>query len=136
MSKTLFPEIDPFNTGFLKVSDIHNIYFEEVGNPQGKPVVFIHGGPGGGITPDYRRFFNPSKWRVILFDQRGCGKSEPFAELKENTTASDVEGWDSLAHATFIIHLEENLQITFDLNDLMKMDNMGELSNIVDEKLK
>ncbi len=91
MSKTLFPEIDPFNTGFLKVSDIHNIYFEEVGNPQGKPVVFIHGGPGGGITPDYRRFFNPSKWRVILFDQRGCGKSEPFAELKENTT------WDLVA---------------------------------------
>ena len=79
------------NTGFLKVSDIHNIYFEEVGNPQGKPVVFIHGGPGGGITPDYRRFFNPSKWRVILFDQRGCGKSEPFAELKENTT------WDLVA---------------------------------------
>ena len=59
-----------------------------------------------------------------------------ISNLKENTTASDVEGWDSLAHATFIIHLEENLQITFDLNDLMKMDNMAELSNIVNEKLK
>ncbi|MDC0253623.1 prolyl aminopeptidase [Bacteriovoracales bacterium] len=88
---TLFPEIEPFNHGYLQVSDIHNVYYEEVGNPEGLPIVFIHGGPGGGVTPEYRRFFNPEKWRVILFDQRGCGKSTPFAELKENTTWDLVE---------------------------------------------
>lgn len=87
----LFPEIEPFNHGYLQVSDIHKIYYEEVGNPTGLPVVFIHGGPGGGVTPEYRRFFDPEKWRVILFDQRGCGKSTPFAELKENTTWDLVE---------------------------------------------
>lgn len=92
--KEMYPEIEPYSTGFLKVSDLHTIYFEEVGNPKGKPVVFLHGGPGGGIIANYRRYFNPEKWRVILLDQRGCGKSTPFAELKENTTwdlVSDLE---------------------------------------------
>jgi proline iminopeptidase len=92
--RELYPEIEPYSTGFLKVSDLHTIYFEEVGNPKGKPVVFLHGGPGGGINSTYRRFFNPQKWRVILLDQRGCGKSTPFAELKENSTwdlVSDIE---------------------------------------------
>lgn len=92
--KQMYPEIKPYNSGFLKVSDLHNIYFEEVGNPNGKPVVFLHGGPGGGLTDSMRRFFDPKKWRVILFDQRGCGQSTPFAELKENTTwdlVSDTE---------------------------------------------
>ncbi|MDD4972854.1 MAG: prolyl aminopeptidase [Bacteriovorax sp.] len=89
--KEMYPEIEPYSTGFLKVSDLHTLYFEEVGNPKGKPVVFLHGGPGGGIIPNYRRYFNPEKWRVILMDQRGCGKSTPFAELKENTT------WDLVA---------------------------------------
>ncbi len=82
----LYPEIEPYNTGFLKVSNIHTVYFEECGNPNGKPVVFLHGGPGGGILPSYRQYFNPEKWRIILFDQRGSGKSTPNAELKENTT--------------------------------------------------
>jgi proline iminopeptidase len=89
-----FPEIEPYNTGFLKVSDLHTIYFEEAGNPHGKPVIFVHGGPGGGIDASYRRFFDPKVWRVILFDQRGCGKSTPSFELKENTTwdlVSDME---------------------------------------------
>ena len=89
-----FPEIGPYNTGFLKVSDLHTIYFEEAGNPHGKPVIFVHGGPGGGIDASYRRFFDPKVWRVILFDQRGCGKSTPSFELKENTTwdlVSDME---------------------------------------------
>ncbi|MBI3951204.1 MAG: prolyl aminopeptidase [Acidobacteria bacterium] len=90
----LFPPIEPYNEFFLKVSDLHTIHVEECGNPGGKPVVFLHGGPGGGIDPIYRQYFNPEKWRVVLFDQRGCGKSTPFAELRENTTwdlVSDIE---------------------------------------------
>ena len=90
----LYPEIEPYNTGRLRVSDIHELYFEEAGNPNGKPAVFLHGGPGGGIDPTYRRFFDPSKYRVVLFDQRGCGKSTPHAELRENTTkdlVADIE---------------------------------------------
>jgi proline iminopeptidase len=94
----LFPEIEPFNHGYLEVSPLHTIYFEEVGNPDGLPVIFIHGGPGGGVAPEYRRFFNPIKWRVILFDQRGCGKSTPFAELKDNTTWDLVEDIEKIKH--------------------------------------
>ena len=78
----LFPNIEPFNTFHLPVSDLHTIYIEESGNKNGKPVIFLHGGPGGGVDPKYRRYFNPDKWRIIMFDQRGCGKSTPFAELK------------------------------------------------------
>lgn len=89
-----FPEIEPFNKGMLKVSDIHTLYWEECGNPEGRPVVFLHGGPGGGVTPDYRRFFDPKTYRIILFDQRGSGQSTPCAELRENTTwdlVNDIE---------------------------------------------
>ncbi len=81
-----YPETEPFSTGRLKVSDLHDIYYEEVGNPNGKPALFIHGGPGGGIEPSHRRYFDPKYFRVVLFDQRGCGKSTPHAELRENTT--------------------------------------------------
>ncbi|MEB3212821.1 MAG: prolyl aminopeptidase [Leptolyngbyaceae bacterium] len=87
----LYPDIQPYMTGLLPVSDLHTLYYEQVGNPDGVPVVFLHGGPGGGIDPIYRRFFNPEKWRVVLFDQRGCGRSTPHAELRENTT------WDLVA---------------------------------------
>jgi proline iminopeptidase len=90
----MYPEIEPYHSSFLKVSDLHTIYFEQCGNPNGKPVVFLHGGPGGGIIPNYRRYFDPTKWRIILIDQRGCGKSTPFAELAENTTwdlVTDIE---------------------------------------------
>jgi proline iminopeptidase len=90
----LYPEIEPYRTGTLQVSPIHALYFEEVGNPQGVPVVFLHGGPGAGIGPKHRRFFDPAHYRVILFDQRGAGRSQPLAELEENTTEhllNDIE---------------------------------------------
>ena len=89
--RSLYPPIQPYDSGFLKVSERHTLSYEQVGNPEGKPAVFLHGGPGGGIDPLYRQFFDPKKWRVILFDQRGCGQSTPHAELKENTT------WDLVA---------------------------------------
>ncbi|MGF1575745.1 MAG: prolyl aminopeptidase, partial [Cyanophyceae cyanobacterium] len=71
--RNLHPPIEPFQSGELAVSDLHTLYYEQVGNPEGKPVVFLHGGPGGGCNATYRRYFDPQKWRVILFDQRGCG---------------------------------------------------------------
>lgn len=89
-----FPPLEPYNKGFLKVSDIHTLYWEECGNPEGRPVVFLHGGPGGGVAPDHRRFFDPQSYRIILFDQRGSGQSTPCAELRENTTwdlVKDIE---------------------------------------------
>ncbi len=92
--RDLYPAIEPYATGCLQVSDLHLIYYEEVGTPTGRPVVFLHGGPGGGIDPIYRQYFHPERWRVILFDQRGCGRSLPAAELNENTTwdlVSDIE---------------------------------------------
>jgi proline iminopeptidase len=87
----LYPPIEPYRTGMLKVTDGHELYFEESGNPKGKPVVFLHGGPGGGSDPKQRRFFHPGKYRIVLFDQRGCGKSTPYANLDANTT------WDLVA---------------------------------------
>ena len=92
--RSLYPPIEPYRQGMLPVSDIHTIYFEETGRPDGKPVVFLHGGPGGGSIPAYRRYFDPQKWRIVVFDQRGCGKSTPHAELAENTTwdlVGDIE---------------------------------------------
>jgi len=90
----LYPPIEPYRTGMLKVSDVHTIYWEESGNPTGKPAVFLHGGPGGGSDPKVRRFFHPDKYRIVVFDQRGCGKSTPYASLEANTTwdlVSDIE---------------------------------------------
>ena len=90
----LYPEIQPYRTGYLQVSPEHSIYFEESGNPAGAPAVFLHGGPGGGTSPRQRRFFDPARYRIVLFDQRGCGKSRPHASLHDNTTwhlVSDIE---------------------------------------------
>ena len=92
----LYPGIEPYDIQFLKVSDRHSLYVEQSGNPEGKPVVFLHGGPGGGTLPQYRQFFDPSRWRIVMFDQRGCGKSTPFAELQDNST------WDLVADIELI----------------------------------
>ncbi len=92
----LWPEINPFQSGYLKVSDIHEIYYELCGNPEGKPIFIIHGGPGMGCSPYMRRFFNPEKFLIVLHDQRGCGKSKPNAELRENTTQALVEDIEQL----------------------------------------
>ena len=82
----LYPPIEARRSGFLRVSDLHQIYWEESGNPEGLPVIGIHGGPGGGSSPEMRRFFAPMVYRIILIAQRGCGKSTPHSELDENTT--------------------------------------------------
>ncbi len=84
--RTFYPAIEPYRTGYMPVSGGHKIYWEECGNPKGKPVLFLHGGPGIGLDPMYRRFFDPDRYRIVLFDQRGCGKSLPFSSLEENTT--------------------------------------------------
>lgn len=92
--RTLYPATESTASGYLEVGDGHEIYYEESGNPHGKPVVFLHGGPGGGCNAGMRRFFNPDVYRVLLFDQRGCGKSRPHASLDHNTTddlINDIE---------------------------------------------
>ncbi len=82
----LFPALAPYSSGFLTVDDIHNIYWEQSGNPDGIPIVLLHGGPGAGATPTHRRFFDPDHYRIIIFDQRGCGRSHPLGSLEKNTT--------------------------------------------------
>jgi proline iminopeptidase len=90
----LYPPVDPFDQRMLDVGDGHSVYFEQCGNPRGIPVVVLHGGPGGGCSPSMRRYFDPKKYHIILFDQRGCGRSKPFASVTNNTTwdlVSDIE---------------------------------------------
>ena len=94
--RTLFPPIEPYKSGHLDVGDGHSLYWEYCGNPDGKPVVFLHGGPGAGISPDHRRQFNPEKYNILLFDQRGCGRSTPHASLEANTTWHLVEDIEKL----------------------------------------
>ena len=92
--RTFYPEIQPYDSGHLDTGDGHQIYWEMCGNPKGKPAVFLHGGPGSGCSPKHRRLFDPDKYRVLLFDQRGCGRSRPHASLDNNTTwhlVADIE---------------------------------------------
>ena len=89
--KGLYPPVAPYRSDFLRVSATHELYFEESGNPAGKPVVFLHGGPGAGANAAVRRFFDPKRYRIVVFDQRGAGRSKPHASLEENTT------WDLVA---------------------------------------
>ena len=98
----LYPPIEPYKVQRLKVSGLHDLHVEESGNPKGKPVVFLHGGPGGGTSPKHRRYFDPERYRIILFDQRGCGQSLPYAEVRENST------WDLVAD---IERLREHLGV-------------------------
>ncbi|HSX37967.1 MAG TPA: prolyl aminopeptidase [Chlamydiales bacterium] len=96
--RTKYPPIEPNQTGFLDVGSGHNLYWEESGNPDGKPVIFLHGGPGSGTDPGHRGFFNPDAYRMILVDQRGAGKSRPHASLIDNTTWHLVDDLEALRH--------------------------------------
>ena len=100
--RELYPAVEPYASGYLKVSELHELYWEECGNPRGKPAVFLHGGPGAGADARARRFFDPDAYRIIVFDQRGCGRSRPHASLVDNTT------WDLVAD---IEKLRKHLQI-------------------------
>lgn len=104
----LFPEVSTFNTGMLNVSKKHAIYYEECGNPEGYPVVFLHGGPGSGCNPTQRRFFDPAFYRIILLDQRGCGRSTPAGCIEENNTDALVNDIDALKQ-----HLNINKWLVF-----------------------
>ena len=90
----LYPEIDPYGTGRLKRDGLHSLYWEQSGNPEGTPVLFLHGGPGAGASPAHRRFFDPAHYRIVIYDQRGAGRSTPLGELRDNTTphlVADIE---------------------------------------------
>ncbi|HEY5712544.1 MAG TPA: prolyl aminopeptidase [Allosphingosinicella sp.] len=98
--RPLYPPIEPYRSGRLDVGDGHNLYWEQCGSPDGKPVVFLHGGPGAGCSPDHRRQFDPARYNILLFDQRGCGRSTPHASLEANTTwhlVDDIERLRELA---------------------------------------
>jgi pimeloyl-ACP methyl ester carboxylesterase len=90
--RELYPPIEPFDEGSLKVSDIHTVHYEQVGNPKGKKALFLHGGPGGGLDPDYRRYFNPAKWHLTLFDQRG---SVSASTSGSSSAAAGAARWPS-----------------------------------------
>ena len=100
--KELYPEIQPHQSGMLKLDGVHTMYWEVSGNPQGAPVVFLHGGPGAGTTPTHRRFFDPGHYRIVLFDQRGAGRSLPLGEIRNNTTPHLIRD---------IEHLREHLGV-------------------------
>ena len=95
----LFPPIEPYATGRLALDGLHEMYWEESGNPNGLPIVFVHGGPGGGAEPKHRRFFDPNTWRIVVFDQRGAGRSTPLAEIRDNTTQHLVGDMERLRDA-------------------------------------
>jgi len=96
MLETLFAPIEPYATGWLDVPQGHQLWYEQCGNPRGIPVVFLHGGPGSSINPNHRRFFDPAVYRVVLYDQRGCGQSKPRGETRNNTTALLVDDLERL----------------------------------------
>ena len=91
LRRDLYPEIEAYASGWMHTDSVHEIYYEESGNPHGVPVIVLHGGPGGAVNPGMRRYFDPAKYRIVMFDQRGCGLSRPNASLENNTT------WDLVA---------------------------------------
>ena len=95
-AKDLFPEAEPYDTGFLTLSAPHRMYYEQCGNPRGVPVVFLHGGPGAGANATHRRFFDPAFYRIVIFDQRGSGRSHPLGEIKDNTTPHLIADMEAL----------------------------------------
>lgn len=94
--RELYPEIQPYRTFRLRADDIHELHVEECGNPDGLPVLFVHGGPGAGVSPNHRRYFDPARYRIVLFDQRGAGKSTPHAEMRDNTTAHLIADMEAI----------------------------------------
>ena len=104
LADVLYPSIEPYESGMLKVSELHTIAWEKSGNPDGIPVIVIHGGPGGGGQPSYRQYFDPSAYNIIQFDQRGCGKSTPYAELTDNNTQASVRDIEQLRESFGIEH--------------------------------
>ncbi len=104
----LFPRIEPFQTGFLDVGGGHRVFWEQSGNPEGVPVIFLHGGPGAGSNPSHRRFFSPSDYRIVIFDQRGAGRSTPFASVESNTTQDLINDIEKLRR-----HLEIDSWLVF-----------------------
>jgi proline iminopeptidase len=92
----LYPEIEPYSTGMLPLDAVHQMYWEECGNPRGQPVLFLHGGPGAGSAPAHRRFFDPQHYRIVIYDQRGAGRSTPLGELRDNTTPHLIEDIETL----------------------------------------
>src|SRR4029077_2950708 len=95
-TSALFPAIEPLDSGMLDVGQSHRVYWEQLGNPNGIPVVFLHGGPGGGTLPVHRQFYHPDHYRIILLDQRGCGRSTPLGETRDNTTAHLIEDLEKI----------------------------------------
>ena len=96
MAADLYPAIEPYESGMFPVGDGHEIYYELSGNPNGKPVVFLHGGPGSGSGPEHRRFFDPKRYRILVFDQRGSGRSTPIASIENNTTQHLIRDIEAL----------------------------------------
>ncbi len=94
--REFYPEIEPFATGYLSAGGPHQVYWEQSGNPKGAPVIFLHGGPGAGASPAHRRFFDPQHYRIIIFDQRGCGRSKPLGETTDNTTPHLIADMEKL----------------------------------------
>lgn len=102
--KHLYPEIEPFQSFLLETGSVHRVYVEQCGNPQGFPVIFLHGGPCSGCRPDHRRFFDPERYHIILMDQRGCGRSLPFGELQDNTTQDLIDDMERIRQRLRIDH--------------------------------